>query len=82
MSLHQSALATSSDDCPSWATKEFAEFICEPLTDIINKIFEQQGYPDVWKYAKVIPVPKLKSPVQFKEFNGLISLLFHCGKVA
>ena len=73
--------ATTSDDYPSWVTKEFAEFLCEPLTDIINTMFKQQKYPDVWKYAEVIPVPKLKSPSQCKEFRP-ISLLFHCGKVA
>ena len=44
-------------------------------------MFKQQKYPDEWKYAEVIPVPRLKSPSQCKEFRP-ISLLFHCGKVA
>ena len=73
--------SVNSDDYPPWITKEFAEFICEPLTDIINSMFAQQQYPDTWKMAEVVPLPKIKSPAQCKDFRP-ISLLFHCGKIA
>ena len=73
--------STNSEDYPSWVSKQFAEFICEPLTDIFNCMFEKNNYPSVWKKAEIVPIPKTRSPTQCKEYRP-ISLLFHCGKIA
>jgi hypothetical protein len=73
--------SVNSEDYPPWITKEYADFLCEPLTDIINSMFQQNKYPAIWKCAEVVPLPKVKTPTQCKDFRP-ISLLFHCGKVA
>jgi hypothetical protein len=38
-------------------------------------------YPNKWKRAQVIPIPKLRSPSTYKDYRP-ISLLFHLGKLA
>ena len=73
--------SVSSEDFPPWISREFADIVCEPLTDIINAMFRQNKFPNVWKKAEVVPLPKIKTPAQSKDFRP-ISLLFHCGKVA
>ena len=44
-------------------------------------MFVQRQYPNVWKYSEVVPLPKVKTPTECREFRP-ISLLFNCGKVA
>ena len=73
--------ANHSDDYPSWISKENAEDIAPPLTDIINSMLKSQIYPSLWKSAEIIPLPKTATPLLSKEFRP-ISLLWHCGKVA
>ena len=62
-------------------SKGNADIIWEPLTDIINAIFAQRFYPNIWKMAEVIPIPKTKTPHQCKDFRPIL-LLYHYGKVA
>ena len=73
--------ATHSKDFPSWISKENAEDIAIPLTDIIQTILTTGKYPAKWKSAEIIPLNKVKNPQTPKDFRP-ISLLWHCGKVA
>ena len=42
--------------------KAIAPFICEPLTVIINLCFKNCIFPDMWKFAPVVPIPKCNRP--------------------
>ena len=75
------AKATSSDDFPTWVSKEGREDLCIPIHDIINTMLADGEYPDLWKQAQIVPIPKTKQPDQCKDFRP-ISLLYHLGKIA
>ena len=40
--------------------KEAAEFLAEPLTEILNTCLKQGKFPEIWKKEEVTPVPKTK----------------------
>ena len=44
-------------------------------------MFVQRQYPNIWKYSEVVPLPKVRTPTECREFRP-ISLLINCGKVA
>jgi hypothetical protein len=73
--------ATHSDDFPSWGSKDNADIICRPLTNIINCMLQQNKFPKKWKMAEIVPVPKTKDPTSLKDYRP-ISLLHHCSKIA
>ena len=72
--------STHSADYPSWVTRNNAEILAEPITDIINSILKNDVYPEIWKKADILPIPKVSSPKTLKEFRR-ISLLYHISKV-
>ena len=57
-------------------------FILPFLTYTYNNIITRSHYPDIWKYTKIIPIPKTKNecrpiaiiPYLAKVFEGLMSL--------
>ena len=51
---------TSADDFPTWVSKEGKEDVCIPLHDVINSMFIEGRYPDLWKQAQITPIPKVK----------------------
>ena len=73
--------ATHSNDFPSWISRDNAEDLAVPLTNIICAILQSGKYPIKWKSAEVIPLYKVKPHKKHKDFRP-ISLLWHCGKVA
>ena len=73
--------STSSEDFPTWLSKECCEDICIPIHDIINCMLSTGRYPTLWKRAQVAPQPKIKNPSEYKHYRP-ISLLFHLGKLA
>ena len=73
--------ATSSDDFPTRASKEGRERLCIPIHDIINTMLANGVYPDLWKQALIVPIPKTKLPDKCKDFRP-ISLLYHLRKIA
>ena len=73
--------ATSSDDFPTWVSKKGQEDLCIPIHDIINTMLADGVYPDLWKQAQIVPIPKTKPPDKCKDFRP-ISLLYHLGKIA
>ena len=72
--------ATSNEDFPTWISKEGIEDIVIPLHNIINCALDTNSFPDIWKKAQVVPIPKNKTPSTYKDYRP-ISLLFHLGKL-
>ena len=50
--------ATGEDQIPPKLVKQAAEFLVEPLTDIINSCFRTSSFPDLAKKASVTPIDK------------------------
>lgn len=73
--------ATSKQDFPIWVSKNGCDQICEPITYIFNTMLSTRKYPNFWKCADILPIPKVPSPSVLKIFRP-ISLFFHLGKLA
>jgi hypothetical protein len=73
--------ATHSSDFPAWVSKNNADIICVPMTNIINCMLKTRRFPALWKLAEVIPLPKVKNPSNLSDFRP-ISLLHHLSKIA
>ena len=71
--------ATGSDNIPGILLKETAKMITVPLTNIFNCCVNTNTFPDVWKCANVIPIPK-SSPAHIQKLRP-ISLLPIISKV-
>ena len=54
--------ATVPDNVPDWILKNHANILAGPLTEIFNSSLREGVIPETWKYANVIPLPKLNSP--------------------
>lgn len=72
---------TSSQDFPSWISKENSDDLCIPVHNIICAMLEQCQYPSLWKIAEICPIPKVANPQSCNQYRP-ISLLFHLGKIA
>ena len=73
--------ATHSEDFPSWLTKEAAEDLVVPVTDIINCMMRTKTFPSLWKKGEVTPLKKCNNPITAKDYRP-ITLLWHLGKIA
>ena len=54
----KSKKSTAPNDIPAIILKEYAEFICVPLCDILNTAISRGEYPRIWKIESQIPIPK------------------------
>ena len=54
--------ATVHNDIPIKLLVQFAEEIFQPLCNIINTMFEQGNYPELWKCEFSMPITKVKLP--------------------
>ena len=52
--------ASGPDEVPNWLLKDYADFLANPVCDILNSSFDEQALPASWKYANVTPLPKTK----------------------
>lgn len=50
--------ATGPDQIPPFFIKKFSLFLLTPVTEIINKSFDQCIIPSAWKVANIIPIQK------------------------
>ena len=56
--------------------KEAAEFLAEPLTEVMNTCLKEGKYPKIWKWEQVTPVPKTKpnqNPKDLKQVRKIAS---------
>ena len=54
--------STGHDHLPVKFLKPIAEIIAGPLTHIINSAIDLNLFPDIWKQARVTPIPKINNP--------------------
>ena len=73
--------STAPCDIPAAVIKEYAEFICVPLSHILNCCITRGEYPRIWKTESQIPIPK-EYPVKYIENLRNISILKNFSKVA
>ena len=75
--------ACGPDEVPNWLLKEYAEFLANPVCNILNSSFEEQALPASWKYANITPLSKTK-PVSIiaKHIRPRISLTSALSKLA
>lgn len=57
------------DGIPPHILKKIAEYICDPLTDMINECFTSGTFPDDLKLAKVIPIYKKGSKLDINNYR-------------
>ena len=69
--MHKSS---SPDGLPNWVVKEYAEFLAQPATDILNSSYKEQKLPSIWKHADITPFPKVKQVSDPKKELRPISL--------
>ena len=72
--------STVSGDLPAKLIKEFAAYLAEPFTDIINTSLKRGEYPQIYKYEISTPVPKVFPPQKVDQMRN-ISGLFTFDKV-
>ena len=80
-SINQNA-ATVKEDIPVKLFTRFSSHLSMPLTHIINCMFEQQVYPQLWKREIISPIPKSSdSDIGMKQLRPISGLLT-CSKIA
>ena len=72
--------STVEDDIPAKVIKQFAPFMCLPLTDIINTSIARGEYANLWKLETVTPVPKVSPPLSLKDLRK-ISVFLNFSKI-
>ena len=72
--------ASHSADYPSWVTRNNAEVLAKPISNIVNSVLVMGIYPEIWKVSEITPLPKVKNPVTCKDYRP-ISLLYHISKI-
>ena len=68
--------ATVPGDFPATLIKQFAAYIAEPLTDIINTSVKRGEYPQLYKFEVCTPVPKCyptQTTSQVRNISGLLT---------
>ena len=59
------------DRLPAWFIRLGAPFLSGPLTQLFNLSLSQAVVPNQWKIAKIKPIPKIKVPLQEKDFRPI-----------
>ena len=67
--------ATVKGDLPAKLIKEFAAYLAEPFTDIINSSLKRGEYPQIYKYKMSTPVPKVFPPQKVEQMRNISGLL-------
>ena len=72
--------STVPGDLPAKLIKQFAAYLVEPLTDIINCSLKRGEYPNLYKFEFITPVPKVHPCESVSQLRN-ISLLLTFDKV-
>ena len=67
--------STVPGDLPAKLIKEFAAYLAEPFTDIINTGLRRGEYPKIYKYEICTPVPKVFPPNKISQMRNISGLL-------
>ena len=63
--------STGFDCIPIKYVKMVADILASPLTHIINNSIRNNMFPTEWKTARVCPIPKVKFPVELKDYRPI-----------
>ena len=63
--------ATGPDGIPFWVRKDFAAILSPVIMNIWNMSLLTQRWPRSWKEANVTPLPKVDTPMNAADFNGI-----------
>ena len=74
--------ACGPDEVPNWLLNEYAEFLANPVCNILNSSFEEQALPASWKYANITPLSKTKPVSIITKHIRPISLTSALSKLA
>ena len=66
--------STVPGDIPASIIKRYAEFICVPLTHIINSCISRGEYPKIWKMEIQTPIPKEYPPINMDMLRNVSNL--------
>ena len=69
------------DSVSHWILKEYAEFLTQSVTEVINISFKEQKLPTTWKLADITPLPKAKQVTDPKKELQPISLTSAVSKI-
>ena len=72
--------STTPGDIPAKIIKEFAQYLCVPVTDIINTSLMRGVWPDSYKKETITPIPK-QFPPETLEMLRPISNLCNLNKI-
>ena len=61
--------STGYDHIPPAFIKPVSEFLVSPITFIINNLIKINQVPDIWKLARISPIPKIQLPVELKDYR-------------
>ena len=57
------------DHIPATFIKAVSEFLVSPITFTINNFIKINQFPDIWKLARISPIPKIQLPVELKDYR-------------
>ena len=72
--------ATAPGDIPLSVIKEFAQYLCIPLCDILNTSIQSGQWPKLYKTEAITPVPK-QYPPETCDMLRPISILYSFNKI-
>ena len=72
--------STGADNIPFRFVKPIIEYICSPLTHIINSHIAANSFPRSWKIARVVPINKNDQPMNVSDYRP-ISILPALSKI-
>ena len=63
--------STGFDTIPVQYVKIVSEFLCSPLTSIINNCINKNVFPKLWKIARISPIPKIATPTCSSDYRPI-----------
>ena len=67
----RSDCSTGYDQIPVRYVKLVKEYVTGPLMHIINICIDTSSFPQIWKSARISPIPKTDSPVSEKDYRPI-----------
>ena len=58
------------DHIPATFIKAVSEFLVSPITFTINNFIKINQFPDIWKLARISPIPRIQIPVELTITSG------------
>ena len=61
--------STGYDHIPASFIKPVSEFLVSSITFITNNFIKINQFQDIWKHARIRPIPKIQLPVELKDYR-------------